>query len=585
MMRIESNNMKRATLFLLVSLILIPVLHAQNLLKPQWKFQTGDQTAWAWPEYDDSGWEVIEAGTDWENQGHATYDGFAWYRQTVLIPEDLKKSAVKNGGLILRLARIDDSDVSYFNGQFLGSTGGLPPDYQSGYGDPRVYEIPVDRVLWGSLNTIAVRVYDGGGGGGIVGQPVSLAVKGMEELLVITPVMERQDHLVLDEEPVEFELLVENKMKQAVEGDLRISVVSDFGAVELDISRQLKARGGAVKSLSCDIGSLDPGFYSVRLAFTGEQGNKQIDFAIGVRPEEIISPLDRPDDFEAYWDRARRELAMVDPQFKLIRQDHLCTETREIFLLEMRSLGNALIRGWYMRPARDGVFPAILHVQGYSSNKTPETLYQGDDMVSLALNIRGHGNSQDDVNPGFPGYLQHHVDDSELYIYRGAYMDCLRAVDFLYSRKEVDTTRIAVEGGSQGGALSFATAALDNKRIDLCVPHVPFLSDFRDYFRIAAWPGGEFTQYFEDNPGISEDKIYRNLSYVDIKNLAPWIKAPVLMSVGLMDPTCPPHINFAAYNQLDVPKSFVVYPYAGHSLPGEYYGLMMDYIRKSFNMH
>jgi cephalosporin-C deacetylase-like acetyl esterase len=205
-------------------------------------------------------------------------------------------------------------------------------------------------------------------------------------------------------------------------------------------------------------------------------------------------------------------------------------------------------------------------------------------MVSLALNIRGHGNSQDQVNPGFPGYLQYHVDDSEQYIYRGAYMDCLRAVDFLYSRNEVDTTRVAVEGGSQGGALSFATAALDNQRIDLCVPHVPFLSDFRDYFRIAAWPGGEFQQYFEDNPGFPEDKIYRNLSYIDIKNLAPWIKAPVLMSVGLMDPTCPPHINFAAYNQLDAPKEYEVYPYAGHSLPGEHYGHMMEFIRKNFNL-
>jgi cephalosporin-C deacetylase-like acetyl esterase len=206
-------------------------------------------------------------------------------------------------------------------------------------------------------------------------------------------------------------------------------------------------------------------------------------------------------------------------------------------------------------------------------------------MVSLALNIRGHGNSQDHVNPGFPGYLQHHVDDKELYIYRGAYMDCVRAVDFLYSRREVDTSRIVVEGGSQGGALSFATAALDPERIDLCVPHVPFLSDFRDYFQIAAWPGGEFGEYFKAHPGIPEDLIYKNLSYIDIKNLAPWIKAPVLMSVGLMDPTCPPHINFAAYNQLQVQKQYKVYPYAGHSLPGEYHGLMMDYIRTMFNMN
>jgi cephalosporin-C deacetylase len=575
----------RKNLFGLLLIIgLLPSLRGQNLLKFEWKFNTGDNMDWAGSGYDDSSWETIEAGIGWESQGYGTYDGYAWYRQKVLIPGSLKKQAEGNGGLILRLARIDDSDQTYFNGQILGSTGSMPPDYQSGYGDLRTYSLPVDRIAWGKENTIAVRVYDGGGGGGIVGAPVSLSVKGMEELLVITPLMERADHIVASEEPVVITLRVENKFKQKVEGKLHVTASSDFGDILVDVSREVKLRAGASRQIAVEMGKPDPGFYNVSVIFENASNNKRLDFAFGVRPEELISPLDRPGDFEDYWMRARRELDAVAPQFKLIRQDELCTETREIFLVEMRSLGNVLIRGWYMRPVKKGIYPAILHVQGYSSNKVPQNLYQGDDMVSFALNIRGHGNSQDHVNPGFPGYLQYHVDDKELYIYRGAYMDCVRAVDFLYSQSEVDTSRVAVEGGSQGGALSFATAALDNERIDLCVPQVPFLSDFRDYFKIAGWPGGEFQEYFRDHPELSEDDIYGNLSYIDIKNLAPWIKAPVLMSIGLMDKTCPPHINFAAYNQLKVPRDYIVYPYSGHGLPGENYRAMMDYIRKQFNM-
>ncbi len=576
--------MRRNLINLLLIIGLIPSLQAQNLLKFEWKFKTGDNLAWAWSEYDDSAWETIEAGTDWENQGHGTYDGFAWYRQKVFIPEDLREEAAENGGLILRLARIDDSDVTYFNGQILGSTGGLPPEYESGYGDLRAYEIPMDRIGWNAQNTIAIRVYDGGGGGGIVGNPVSLTVKGMEDLLLITPLMERQDHLVLNEDPVVLNLQVENKMKKAVEGNLLVTATSDFGKVVLDVAKEVKVRSGGNKQIPLEMGRLAPGFYNVSVVLESETDNKRVDFAIGVQPEEIVSPLDRAEDFDNYWMRTRHELDAVDPQYKLIRQNKLCTETREVFLVEMRSLGNVLIRGWYMRPVKEGKYPAMLHVQGYSSTKGPQNLYQGDDMVSFALNIRGHGNSQDHVNPGFPGYLQDNVDDKELYIYRGAYMDCIRAVDFLFSRSEVDTSRVAVEGGSQGGALSFATAALDNMRIDLCVPHVPFLSDFRDYFKVAGWPGGEFRQYFEDHPEISEDDIFKTLSYIDIKNLAPWIKAPVLMSIGLMDQTCPPHINFAAYNQLDVPKEYIVYPYAGHGLPGEYYNTMMEFIREQFGM-
>jgi len=452
--------MRKNLITLLLIIGLIPSLHAQNLLKLDWKFNTGDNSSWAWPQFDDSQWGTIEAGTGWENQGYGTYDGFAWYRQEVFIPENLKKIAEENGGLVLRLAKIDDSDVTYFNGQILGTTGGLPPDYESGYGDSRVYSIPVDRVSWGEQNTIAIRVYDGGGGGGIVGTPVSLSVKGLEELVVINPVMERQDHIVLEDGPVLVNILVENKMKDPVEGALHVTVVTDFDMVVVDVIKEVKVRAGGFKEIPLELGTLSPGFYNISMVLESDEDNKRVDFAIGVRPEEIVSPLDLPDDFDDYWMRARRELDAVAPQFKLIRQDNLCTETREIFLVEMRSLGNILIRGWYMRPVKKGVYPAILHVQGYSSEKTPQTLYQGDDMVSLALNIRGHGNSQDHVNPGFPGYLQHHVDDKELYIYRGAYMDCVRAVDFLYSRSEVDTSRIAVEGGSQGGALSFATSLL-----------------------------------------------------------------------------------------------------------------------------
>jgi cephalosporin-C deacetylase len=78
--------------------------------------------------------------------------------------------------------------------------------------------------------------------------------------------------------------------------------------------------------------------------------------------------------------------------------------------------------------------------------------------------------------------------------------------------------------------------------------------------------------------------VFHTLSYIDIKNLAPWIKAPVLMSIGLRDRTCPPHINFAAYNQLSVPKQYIVYPDAGHGLPGIYNKVKFDYIRKQFHM-
>ncbi len=575
----------RKLVIILIGALLVPSIgEAQNLLQYDWKFKTGDDPVWATPGFDDSHWETIEAGVDWENQGHPNYDGFAWYRQTVVIPSHMKKEAEEMGGLVLYLGSIDDADLTYLNGEFLGQSGQMPPEYVTAYSVLRAYKIRVDQVLWDQENTIAVRVFDGGGGGGIVQGPISLSVIGMDELVLIEPVMEREDHLFLEEGAIQLKVLIKNDLRATLHGDMMLEVKSDFGEDVMKTSYPVKVRSRKSTELPVEIGELDPGFYNISLILKSDMDNKRYDFAIGVRPEEIVSPLDRADDFDDYWERARRELDAVSPQFKLIRQDDYCTDTREVYLLEMRSLGNILVRGWYMRPVKQGVYPAILHVQGYSSGKVPGNLYQGDDMVSLALNVRGHGNSCDHVDPGFPGYILYNVDDRETYIYRGAYMDCIRAVDFLYSRAEVDTSRVAVEGGSQGGALSFATAALDNERIDLCAPHVPFLSDFRDYFKVASWPSGEFFEYFNQHPEIPQDSIYKNLSYIDIKNLAPWIKSPVFMAIGLMDKTCPPHINYAAYNQLSVPKEYLVYPKAGHGLPGVYNTVMMEFIRKQFKM-
>jgi cephalosporin-C deacetylase-like acetyl esterase len=163
-------------------------------------------------------------------------------------------------------------------------------------------------------------------------------------------------------------------------------------------------------------------------------------------------------------------------------------------------------------------------------------------------------------------------------------MDCVRGIDFLCSRPEVDASHIAVEGASQGGALTFATAALAADRIAVCAPQVPFLSDFRDYFRVANWPANEFIDLVDNKKALTWDQVYYTLSYFDIKNLAPMIKAPLIMGAGLMDEVCPPHINFAAYNLVTSEKKYIVYPYAGHGLPDDFYRAKMDWIRTKMGL-
>ncbi|MEZ5072193.1 MAG: acetylxylan esterase [Bacteroidales bacterium] len=573
--------------FLLVLCLLgSSVSRAQEvpLLKTQWKFRTGDDPAWAQENLEESQWIRLEAGAPWEDQGVGDYDGYAWYRQDVYVPADLEEEAGKHGGLVLDLGRIDDADMTFWNGALLGSTGSMPPDDQSAYDRQRSYRIPLDAVRWGATNHIAVRVYDQGGGGGLTGGRYGLHPLGLPELVEIRGVFSRDDHLVLEPGPVRFRLEIHNQMAERLDGFLELRCRSDFGELHPVQTQDVRVRPGRTESLDVDLGPLEPGFYAVHAVLDDGSDSTAADIAFGVRPGKISSPADRPDDFMAYWDRARKELAGIDPQYRLIRQDELCTAEREVYLLEMRSLGNVRIRGWYARPVADGPHPAVLHLQGYSSTMTPGALYGENDMVALGLNIRGHGNSRDHVDPGFPGYLLEHLEDPELYIYRGAYMDCLRALDFLFSRSEVDTARVAVAGASQGGALSIATAALAPERVALCLPAVPFLSDFPDYFRVADWPANEFRSYLETHPDVSRVDLFRTLGYVDIKNLAPWVKAPVFLGVGLKDATCPPHINFAAYNLLSGRRQVTVYPEAGHALPSDFQERGIAWMRSQFGL-
>jgi len=577
-------GMKKVITVMTGLLLLATTAVAQSIVPAEWKFLTGDK-----PEYIDSArneywWNNISPLTVWEKQGYQGYDGFAWYRVKVVVPASMKKNAEKYDGLMLNLGKIDDADETYFNGHKVGATGKMPPDYAGAYDVQRSYLIPPEYVSWGKKNTIAVRVYDAGGDGGLYGGPAELTNRGNPDLLTLGTAFAQEDMILKGSSDAEIPVTLRNEFKKKYRGALTLKIATDFGDEFHNDYKEVAVKKNSTGQFAFRVRNLKPGFYKATLALQSKMGNKKYSFNFGYEPEKIVSPADPQPDFAEFWERAKAELAAVDPQYKLIRIDSLCTETHNVFLVEMRSLGNALIRGWYRVPVKPGRYPAIMQMPGYSSVEVPSYVNYGDDIIGFALNIRGHGNSIDDVNPGFPGYILTNLGDKEKYIYRGAYMDCVRGIDFLSSRPEVDASRIAVEGASQGGALTFATAALAADRIAVCAPQVPFLSDFRDYFRVANWPANEFIDLVENKKALTWDQAYYTLSYFDIKNLAHMIKAPMIMGAGLMDEVCPPHINFAAFNLVNSEKKYIVYPYAGHGLPDHFYNAKMEWIRTKLGL-
>jgi alpha-galactosidase len=136
------------------------------------RFQTGNDMNWRLPDFDDSKWPLIQTNVNWEIQGYTDYNGYAWYRIRVKIPLSLKMSSYWKDSIRLYLAEIDDVDQVFLNGIKIGQTGSFPEEpagYISSWNTEREYHLSTRHpaIRWDKDNVIAIRVYDGGGGGGI----------------------------------------------------------------------------------------------------------------------------------------------------------------------------------------------------------------------------------------------------------------------------------------------------------------------------------------------------------------------------------------------------------------------------------
>lgn len=152
---------------------LIPDIPLEGL----WKLNIGDTIAWKEKSVLDTGWQKVTVPGYWESQGFNNYDGFAWYRKSFFVPKEFKGKK-----LIIAAGKIDDFDELYVNGTLVGSMGDFSnPNFmssnQSTWQEFRGYNIPEGVIIPGASNTIAIRVFDGGLGGGIYEGPIGIVTQ------------------------------------------------------------------------------------------------------------------------------------------------------------------------------------------------------------------------------------------------------------------------------------------------------------------------------------------------------------------------------------------------------------------------
>ncbi len=282
-----------------------------------------------------------------------------------------------------------------------------------------------------------------------------------------------------------------------------------------------------------------------------------------------------PPDFEVFWQRTRLETqafalnaTFVPVQTKLV--------TLDVFDVTFNGYGGHAIKGWLLLPRiRHEPLPCVVEFVGYGAGRgfaTDWLLYASLGYAHLVMDTRGQGSQgkrgdtpDPDSNglPQFSGVMTRGILSPDTYYYRRVYMDAVRAIEAARSHPAVDSTRVAVTGGSQGGGIALAAAALEPS-VSALLADMPFLCHFRRAVTlIGTFPYAEIAAYC----AVHRDQIqtvFKTLSYFDGVHLAARVRAATLFSVGLMDTICPPSTVFAAFNRLETEKQIEVYEFNGH---------------------
>lgn len=290
--------------------------------------------------------------------------------------------------------------------------------------------------------------------------------------------------------------------------------------------------------------------------------------------EHYRPPLTRPDDFDTFWENTLADTRQHPLNAQFTPYDS-GLQTVEAFDVTFAGFAGHPIKGWLLLPReRPEALPCVVEYIGYGGGRglpIDWLVWSSAGYAHLVMDTRGQGSTwlQGDTPdpagsaPQHPGFMTRGILEPEQYYYRRLISDAVRAVDAALEHPEINPTRIAVTGRSQGGGLALAVAGLHDK-VRVTMPDVPFLCHFRRATEITdSLPYAEIVRYCKVHRH-DVARVFTTLAYVDGMNLAPRANAKALFSVALMDTTCPPSTVFAAYNHYAGEKEIRVWPYNNH---------------------
>ncbi|RXZ69925.1 acetylxylan esterase [Agromyces albus] len=282
-----------------------------------------------------------------------------------------------------------------------------------------------------------------------------------------------------------------------------------------------------------------------------------------------------PEDFDEFWSTTLREARSLAAPPRLTPIDSPLSSF-EVYDVTFSGFGGEPVLAWLVLPTgATGPLPAIVEYVGYGGGRGlphERLAWAASGYAHFIMDTRGQGSvwgsgggTPDPHGSGasVPGFMTRGIADPHDYYYRRVFTDAVLAIDAVRSLAQVDASRVAVCGGSQGGGITLAAAGLSEGLV-AAMPDVPFLCHFeRAVGLTGSDPYEEIVRFLSVHRGAAATA-FRTLSYFDGVNFAKRATAPALFSVGLMDPVCPPSTVYAARNHYAAHADIVEYEFNEH---------------------
>ena len=335
-----------------------------------------------------------------------------------------------------------------------------------------------------------------------------------------------------------------------------------------------------------------PGFY--RLKVVAKVGGKTYDGSCtaAFSPELLKPTTVEPKDFDAFWTKTLEEArwTALNAQRELLPDRS--NEDVNVYQVSFQNLRwGSRTYGILSVPTKPGKYPALLRVPGAGVRPySGDTYTAPGKCIVLEIGIHGVDVTQSQafydnlMNGALNGYWNFGMDSRDDSYYKRVIVGCVRSVDYIASLPEWDGKIIGVSGSSQGGFLSYATAALDPRITFVAAVH-PALCDHTASLKGIAcgWPHYFYKMSDGDNGKIKDAKIETS-RYYDGVNFVRRIKCPTWVSFGYNDDVVPPTTAYATYNTLTCPKTLSLYPQTAHFWYQEQWDEWLDWMRKQMNI-